>query len=80
MIDVGRMTLHVTDVSEAEAERLGRAVAEALLGWPPPQRPIALEHVQATVETPRRPGESVDSLAGRIAASALAAALREAGA
>ena len=79
MIDVDRLALHVGAMSEAEAESLGRAVAEALRRWEPPERPIDLAKVKVDVEAGRAPDGPPEPLARQIAGAVMAAALREAG-
>ena len=67
VIDVDRLALHVGAMSEAEAERLGRAVAEALRRWEPPERPIDLAQVKVDVEARRAPDGPPEPLARQIA-------------
>jgi hypothetical protein len=77
LISVDRLTLNVPGMSEAEAERLARAVAEALRGWPAPARELRVDRVKAAVDVPDHGSEATETLAARIAAAVMRAALKE---
>lgn len=79
MITIDRLTLHVPAMSEEQAARLARQVAEALRGWPGPAAPIRLERVKASVQADRA-GDATEPVARRIAAAIMRDALRKAGA
>lgn len=78
MIDVDRLTLHVPQMSEDEAQRLAHEVAAALRGWATPAGTITADRVQATVPTPAA-GTTTTSLAADIAAAIVRTATQEAG-
>jgi hypothetical protein len=80
VITVDRLALHVPEMSEQQAARLAREVAEALRGWPAPASPIRLERVEATVEAPAAGDLASEGLARAIALAVMRATLREAGA
>ena len=80
MITVDRLTLHVPAMSEEQAARLARHVAEALRGWPTPEGPLQVAEVAARVQAERSPQDATEPVARQIAAAVMREALREAGA
>lgn len=79
MISVDRLTLHLPAMSEEQAARLAREVAEALRGWPAPDFPIRLDQVKASVDAPAPTADATEPLARQIAGAVMRAALRETG-
>lgn len=84
---VDRLVLHVPPMSEQEARRFGELVAQALRGWPADLTAAGrLDRVDTTV--PAAPsasanggtaagGETVETLATRVAAAVVADTVRE---
>jgi hypothetical protein len=79
MITVDRLTLHVPAMSEEQAARLARQLAEALRGWPMPEGPLQVPEVTARVQAERSPRDAAEPVAQQIAAAVMREALREAG-
>jgi hypothetical protein len=80
VITVDRLTLHVPPMSEEQAARLARQVAEALRGWTAPEGPLSVPRVTARVQAQRTGADANEPVARQIAAAVMREALREAGA
>jgi hypothetical protein len=64
-LHVDRMTLRLAGVSEPDARRLGRLVVEYLASADAPGSALTTDRVRVSVAL--HPGESLDSMAQRIA-------------
>jgi hypothetical protein len=78
-LSIDRLTLTVPAMSEADARRLAEQVAAALRDWPDVPAGARLDRVAATVDISgeRAASSGVDTLAARVAAAIVSAALRE---
>jgi hypothetical protein len=70
-LHVGRLTLRSAGLSEVDARRLPRLVAERLAVADAPAAALSNDHLRVSV-TPR-PGEGLEATAARIAAEILGA-------
>jgi hypothetical protein len=73
-LHVDRLTLDAPELGEADGRRLARLVAEQLAAANPPGAPLSTDRLRLSVTL--RPGDSLRSMAERIAAELLQALRR----